>query len=111
LNRIRSLFGLGHWSLVTWLKSRVGNVRRHVERFELAAASEARRRGLDGIVCGHIHRPAITEHEGTLYCNDGDWVEHATVLVEDAQGQLRIWVCPEVRAMTALMPQELRRAA
>ena len=111
LNRIRSLLGLGHWSLVTWLKGRVGNVRRHVERFEQAAAAEARRRGLEGVVCGHIHRPAIAEYDGTLYCNDGDWVEHATVLVEDPQGALRLWIWPEpARGLVALPPQ-LRHAA
>jgi UDP-2,3-diacylglucosamine pyrophosphatase LpxH len=111
LNRVRRLFGLGHWSLVTWLKGRVGNVRRHVERFERAAASEARRRGLDGVVCGHIHRPAVCELEGVLYCNDGDWVEHATALVEDAQGELRLWVWPEPLAPVAVRSPELRHAA
>jgi len=111
LNRIRRLFGLGHWSLVTWLKGRVGNVRRHVERFELAAAGEARRRGLDGIVCGHIHRPALTRHADVLYCNDGDWVEHATALVEDAQGELQLWVWPEPAVGVPARQAEWRHAA
>ena len=111
LNRVRRLFGLGHWSLVTWLKGRVGNVRRHVERFERAAAGEAARRGLDGIICGHIHRPAMTEYEGTLYCNDGDWVEHATALVEDARGDLRLWTWPEPAIRTQSRVPALRQAA
>lgn len=111
LNRIRRVFGLGHWSLVTWLKSRVGNVRRHVERFERAAASEAARRGLDGIVCGHIHRPAITVYDGVLYCNDGDWVEHATTLVEDMHGELRLWMWPEPAIRSQPVVSTWRQAA
>ncbi|MEY4761601.1 MAG: hypothetical protein RLZZ200_1457 [Pseudomonadota bacterium] len=111
LNRVRRAFGLGHWSLVTWLKSRVGNVRRHVERFERAAASEAARRALDGIVCGHIHRPAMSDRDGILYCNDGDWVEHATTLVEDAQGTLCLWVWPESSFMPQSLTPVMREAA
>jgi UDP-2,3-diacylglucosamine pyrophosphatase LpxH len=28
--------------------------------------------------------------DGMLYCNDGDWVESLTALVEDHSGQLRL---------------------
>ena len=70
-------------------------MRRHVELFERAAASEARRRGLDGVICGHIHRPSVAMLEGVLYCNDGDWVEHCTALVESHQGELQLWDWPE----------------
>ena len=43
--------------------------------FELALVQEARRRGFDGVVCGHIHKADIRMLDGMLYCNDGDWVE------------------------------------
>ena len=49
-----------------------------------------RRRGLDGIVCGHIHRAALVEREGLVYANDGDWVESLTALAEDPDGSLRL---------------------
>lgn len=88
---VRRLAGLPHWSLATWLKSRVGTACEYVERFERAAASAAKARGLDGVVCGHIHRPNLAEIDGALYCNDGDWVEHCTALVEDRSGELRLW--------------------
>ena len=111
LNLIRRLLGLGHWSLVTWLKGRVGNVRRHVERFEQAAAAEARRRGLDGVICGHIHRPTLTSYGGTLYCNDGDWVEHCSALIEDSSGNLRLLDGWEMPATAPAELEELLRAA
>jgi UDP-2,3-diacylglucosamine pyrophosphatase LpxH len=53
-------------------------------------ASEAKRRGFDGVVCGHIHHAEIRDVNGTLYCNDGDWVESRTALVEHADGRLEI---------------------
>jgi UDP-2,3-diacylglucosamine pyrophosphatase LpxH len=91
VNILRRLMGLPRWSLVTWLKSRMGNAMDYVRRYELAAARAARSRGFDGIICGHIHRPHVEEIEGVLYCNDGDWVEHCTALVEDRDGGLRLW--------------------
>lgn len=89
--RIRRLAGLPHWSLASWIKSRVGTACEYVERFERAAAMAAQARGLDGVICGHIHRPNVTWHDGVLYCNDGDWVEHCTALIEDRSGALRLW--------------------
>ena len=91
LNAIRSLLGFSHWSLATWIKGKVGNAVRYVERFERAAATAARRSQLDGVICGHIHRPEVATLEGVLYCNDGDWVEHCTALVEDRSGELELW--------------------
>ena len=58
--------------------------------FEEAVASEARRRGHQGVVCGHIHRAEMREIGGTLYCNDGDWVESRTALVEHHDGHLEL---------------------
>ncbi len=91
VNRVRTLCGFPRWSLATWLKSRVGNAMAYVRRYEQAAAHEAAARGLDGIICGHIHRPHVEQIDGVLYCNDGDWVEHCTALVEDRNGELRLW--------------------
>jgi UDP-2,3-diacylglucosamine pyrophosphatase LpxH len=66
---------------------------KYISSFERAVAFEARRRGVDGMICGHIHRPEISDIDGVLYCNDGDWVESCTALVEDAEGRisLRRW--------------------
>ena len=48
------------------------------------------RRGFDGVVCGHIHKADLVERDGLVYCNDGDWVESCTALVEDVHGELRL---------------------
>ena len=87
---VRRSFGFGHWSLATWVKTRVPDARRSIERFEEAAAQAARRHGRDGVICGYIHRPGIREVEGIEYCNDGDWVEHCTALTEDRNGRLAL---------------------
>jgi UDP-2,3-diacylglucosamine pyrophosphatase LpxH len=91
VNWLRTLCGFRRWSLATWLKTRVGNAMDYVRRYELAAAGEAAARGFDGIICGHIHRPHVERINGVMYCNDGDWVEHCTALIEDRNGELRIW--------------------
>ena len=76
-------FGLPYWSLAGYLKLAVKNaVPLHVELRACRGACRAQAR-LDGIVCGHIHRPEIRDIDGVLYCNDGDWVESCTALVED----------------------------
>jgi UDP-2,3-diacylglucosamine pyrophosphatase LpxH len=86
----RRLFGLRHWSLAAFLKQKVKNALEFICRFEDAVACEVRARGLDGVVCGHIHHAAIKTIDGVLYLNDGDWVESCTALVEDRSGQLEI---------------------
>jgi len=90
LNRMRRHFGYPHWSLARYLKHRVKNAVHYIGEFERAVSTAARREAVDGMVCGHIHHPEIRELEGVLYCNDGDWVESCTALVEDADGALRI---------------------
>jgi len=62
----------------------------YVNDFEMAVAAEARRRGHQGVVCGHIHRAEMRDINGTLYCNDGDWVESRTALLEHFDGRLEL---------------------
>jgi UDP-2,3-diacylglucosamine pyrophosphatase LpxH len=90
INRVRRRLGLGYWSLSTYIKSNVVNARQFIEAFEEAAAAGARRRGFDGVICGHIHRSRMREIGGVLYVNDGDWVESCTALVEHGDGRLEI---------------------
>jgi len=87
---VRRDLGLPYWSLSAYLKQKVKNAVEYVCRFQDAVAREARTRGFDGVVCGHIHHAAIERIEGILYLNDGDWVESCTALVEDAGGTLEI---------------------
>ncbi len=90
LNSLRARLGLPYWSLSQYLKHRVKSALNYVLRFEGAVAAEARKRGLDGVVCGHIHRAEMRDIDGTLYCNDGDWVESLTAIVEHHDGRLQI---------------------
>jgi UDP-2,3-diacylglucosamine pyrophosphatase LpxH len=89
-NALRARIGLPYWSLSQFLKHKVKNAVSYIVAFESALAAEARRRGLDGVVCGHIHKAEIRDIDGILYCNDGDWVESLTALVETHDGELRI---------------------
>jgi UDP-2,3-diacylglucosamine pyrophosphatase LpxH len=89
-NSLRARLGLPYWSLSQYLKHKVKRAVSYVSDFETAVAHEAKRRGLDGVVCGHIHRAEMREIEGVLYCNDGDWVESLTALVEHSDGRLEL---------------------
>jgi UDP-2,3-diacylglucosamine pyrophosphatase LpxH len=90
VNAIRKTFGFPYWSISAFLKHKVKNAVKYIANFERALAVEARRRGVDGVICGHIHRAEITDFDGITYCNDGDWVESCTALVEDFQGRLSL---------------------
>ena len=74
---------------------------RYISAFEEAVARAARMRGVDGVVCGHIHRLEIREIDGILYCNDGDWVESLSALVETHDGDLKIITWHDVHAFSA----------
>ena len=90
LNLLRGRLGLPYWSLSAYLKHKVKRALNYVMDFEVAVAAEARRRGHHGVVCGHIHRAEMRTIDGTLYCNDGDWVESLTALVEHHDGRLEL---------------------
>ena len=98
LNTWRARMGLPYWSLSAYLKGKVKKALNYVTDFEVAVAAEARRRGHDGVVCGHIHRAEMREINGTLYCNDGDWVESHTALVEHLDGRLELLCWPATPA-------------
>ncbi len=90
LNHWRAQLGLPYWSLSAYLKHKVKKAMIYVTDFEVAVANEAKRRGHQGVVCGHIHRAAIRHIDSILYCNAGDWVENCTALVEHEDGRLEL---------------------
>jgi UDP-2,3-diacylglucosamine pyrophosphatase LpxH len=93
---VRKKLGLPYWSLSAWLKHKVKNAVEYISRFEEIVANEAQSRGVDGVVCGHIHHAEIRMIGDVLYLNDGDWVESCSALVEDALGNMEIirWATP-----------------
>jgi UDP-2,3-diacylglucosamine pyrophosphatase LpxH len=94
-NAIRGRLGYPYWSLSAWLKHSVKNALMFIDRFDEAVAREAKRHGVDGVVCGHIHRAAIRDLHGVKYYNTGDWVESCTALVEHVDGSMEIIEWPE----------------
>jgi UDP-2,3-diacylglucosamine pyrophosphatase LpxH len=107
LNRLRRRLGLSYWSLSAYLKLKVKRAVSYIDSFEVAVAQAARERGLDGVVCGHIHNAEMRDIDGVLYCNDGDWVESLTALTEDSEGNLQILKWGE-RALPKALPATLQ---
>jgi UDP-2,3-diacylglucosamine pyrophosphatase LpxH len=89
-NTIRRQFKLPYWSLSAYLKKRVKNAVQFIGQYEEAVAHAAIERGVDGVVCGHIHSAEIRQFDKITYYNDGDWVESCTALVEDPHGAISI---------------------
>jgi len=108
-NVARRRLGYPYWSLSQWLKRQVKGAVKAIDRFETALATEAKRRGLDGVICGHIHHAEMRTVQGVLYMNDGDWVESCTALVEHTHGQFELldW---SREAPLSYWPTEQRRA-
>ncbi len=101
-NRVRRRMGFGYWSLSAFMKTRVKNALQFVENFEAAVADEARRRGVDGVICGHIHKAEMRDIDGIAYINDGDWVESCSALVEHDDGRLEILEWAKLRSWSAI---------
>jgi len=100
VNTAGRLLGLPYWSLSAFLKRKVKNAVQYIGRYESVVAEAARARGVDGVVCGHIHHAEIRAIDGVLYCNDGDWVESCTALVEHRNGELALVNWADVRQMS-----------
>ncbi|MFS0738809.1 UDP-2,3-diacylglucosamine diphosphatase [Sphingomonas sp. 1P06PA] len=90
VNAVRRRLDLPYWSLSKHAKARVKNAVEFISRYEEAVAHEARVRGVDGVVCGHIHTAEMRDFDGVAYYNDGDWVEGCTALVEHFDGRMEL---------------------
>jgi len=90
LNAVRHKLRLGYWSLSKYLKNRVKKAADFIFQFEKNLATYCKKRGFDGVICGHIHHAEIKEIDGIVYMNDGDWVESMTALVEHHDGRWEI---------------------
>ncbi|CAN5286139.1 UDP-2,3-diacylglucosamine diphosphatase [soil metagenome] len=112
LNALRRRLGFGYWSLSAFLKVKVKNALQFIENFEAAVAEEARRRGVDGVICGHIHKAEIRDIGGITYINDGDWVESCTAVVEHPDGRFEILEWAKLSRQAPLaVPAPLREPA
>ncbi len=90
VNAFRRRFDMPYWSLSKHAKAKVKNAVAFISRFEEVVAHAAGARGVDGVVCGHIHTAEMREIAGIRYYNDGDWVEGCTALVEHFDGRMEV---------------------
>jgi UDP-2,3-diacylglucosamine pyrophosphatase LpxH len=99
-NAARRALGLTYWSISKWAKLKVKNAVNFIGQFEHALATEAKRRQVDGVICGHIHHAVIHRASDVWYINCGDWVESCTAVVEHFNGELEIltWTVADARA-------------
>jgi UDP-2,3-diacylglucosamine pyrophosphatase LpxH len=89
-NKARRTFGMSYWSLSSYLKHKVKKAVNYIGDFENALIGEARRQNADGVICGHIHHPAMRQFDDILYVNTGDWVESGTAVGETMDGRLEM---------------------
>jgi len=113
-NAVRRFFGLTYWSLSQWAKLKVKNAINFIGEYERTLAAEARRRGVNGVICGHIHHAVIRTTLQIRYMNCGDWVESCTAIVEHFDGVFEIvkWTAQDsaldrVEMAGVLSPAEL----
>ena len=80
--------GLPYWSFSAWIKLKIKTAVNAIGDFERQLAAEARRRGVDGVICGHIHHPTMRDIDGVTYINIGDFVESCSLVIEREDGVL-----------------------
>jgi UDP-2,3-diacylglucosamine pyrophosphatase LpxH len=85
-NWLRHRMGFGYFSLSQFLKHKVKKAVDFIFKFEENLASYCKKRGFDGVICGHVHNPEIKLIDGVWYFNDGDFVESVSALVETHEG-------------------------
>ena len=110
LNIVREKMGKEYWYLSKYLKHKVKNAVKFMSDYEQLVTNYAKKKNVDGIICGHIHHPAIKDMQGVQYINDGDWVESCTALVEHFDGSLELIYWFDKRKEVISVPIELDQA-
>lgn len=90
INMLRRLWSGKYWSLSKWTKHQVKQAVNYIGKYEEVLSEDARQRGFDGVICGHIHHAAIRQIKDIHYINTGDWMESCTAIVEDDTGEMRL---------------------
>ncbi|SDE69049.1 UDP-2,3-diacylglucosamine pyrophosphatase LpxH [Sphingomonas carotinifaciens] len=110
VNGIRRRLNMPYWSLSKHAKAKVKNAVAFISHFEEVVAHAAGSRGVDGVVCGHIHTAEMREIGGIAYYNDGDWVEGCTALVEHHDGRMELLHWGDEIARRAAPPEAISAA-
>jgi UDP-2,3-diacylglucosamine pyrophosphatase LpxH len=93
VNWIRKKFGKDYWSFSSFLKTNTKQAVAFITKFQSHITQHARDEAYHGVICGHIHTPAIdVSADGFVYFNTGDWCETLSALVENFDGTLELLV-------------------
>jgi len=89
-NRFRGVLGIPEWSMAQWIKQKAKRAIQFINRYEELVVKAAIEKGVDAVICGHIHNAANTliEDDGNTirYLNCGCWVEFCSFVYEDKNG-------------------------
>ncbi|GIT90804.1 UDP-2,3-diacylglucosamine hydrolase [Jannaschia pagri] len=110
INAVRRLWSPRYWSLSKWAKHQVKHAVNFISKYEDVLSEDARQRGYDGVICGHIHHAALRTIGDIRYVNTGDWVESCTAIVESQDGDLRLVDWEARRNRHRLVQRRARRA-
>ena len=94
-NWLRRKLGWKYRSYSQYMKQNVKRAVNYVNSFEEMMAMHTRKRGCEGVICGHIHTPAVKSLDELAYYNCGDWVESCTALLEHDDGEIELIVHDE----------------
>jgi UDP-2,3-diacylglucosamine pyrophosphatase LpxH len=116
LNRLLSLvrrkLGVsGHWSLADYAKRNVLRAVSFISDFENSVVRNVKHHGLDGVICGHIHTPAIKRVDGITYMNCGDWVDSCSAIVEHYDGRMQLVRWMQVTPVSAPRAEAIAEAS
>ncbi len=103
LHQVRGLMGYPYWSLASYIKLKINKAQQAISDYQAAVSRYANIKEVDGVICGHIHQPALEHKHGILYANDGDWVENCTLIAESMQGEFQLLKWDEINATTQLI--------
>jgi UDP-2,3-diacylglucosamine pyrophosphatase LpxH len=98
-------------SLSKRIKDKVKSAVKFINDFEKTAADIAIENKYDYVVCGHIHKPEIsqitTEKGQVIYMNSGDWVENLTALEFDGKNWSIYRYADDTYAQSMKLPKRL----
>lgn len=105
----RGLRMAGYWSLAGYAKRKVKSAVSFIFDFEDCVVRAIRERGVDGVICGHIHAATIRQIQGITYINCGDWVDSCTAIVEHFDGGMELveWRSARLAGLTATPAEPL----
>jgi UDP-2,3-diacylglucosamine pyrophosphatase LpxH len=111
INALRTLWTRRYWSLSKWAKAQVKHAVNFIGQYEEVLSEDARRKGYDGVICGHIHHAAIRKIGDIEYINTGDWVESCTAIIENEDGEMRLidWEARNARRHLVARRRKSRR--